>query len=204
MGPPGSEVRPNFFLRGLQALAGWTVRNPALTLALGVVCVVASSVYSSAHMKMNSDHSKLVRQDAPFRQAYEDYLDANGGLLVLDITTPTAPTEADEILWGWTSAVDALMTGWTTGANAPTTGLTTCPTGRPTMASTACRIALTARATVSSIASTRRPAPRYPMARMRSAARRSGSSSNTRSVASTVASKFCALKWAEASSSESQ
>ncbi len=76
MGPPGSEVRPNFFLRGLEAVASWTVRNPALTLALGVLCVVASSVYSSAHMKMNSDHSKLVRQDAPFRQAYEDYLDA--------------------------------------------------------------------------------------------------------------------------------
>jgi len=75
MGPPGSEVRPNFYLRGLQAVAGFTVRHPALILALGVVCVVAASFYSSAHMRMNSDHSKLVRQDAPFRQAYEDYLD---------------------------------------------------------------------------------------------------------------------------------
>ena len=66
----------NFYLRGLVAWVRWVVLRPRVTLALSLACVSAASIYSAERVRMNSDNRQLVRQDAPFRQNYTEYLAA--------------------------------------------------------------------------------------------------------------------------------
>jgi hopanoid biosynthesis associated RND transporter like protein HpnN len=51
------------------------VARPWLSLACVLASLVAASVYASATLRINSDNTKLVRQDAPFRQHYKAFLE---------------------------------------------------------------------------------------------------------------------------------
>ena len=66
----------NFYLRGLVAWVRWVVLRPRVTLALSLAGVSAASIDSADRVRMNSDNRQLVRQDAPFRQNYTEYLAA--------------------------------------------------------------------------------------------------------------------------------
>ena len=64
------------YLRGLGFWVKWVVSRPWTTLALSAACILVASLYSSAHLRMNSDTRQLIRQDAPFRENYTRYLEA--------------------------------------------------------------------------------------------------------------------------------
>ena len=66
----------SFYTRFLVAVVKGVTTRPALTLVLITISAVLSAWYAFANVRMNSDNTQLVRQDAAFRQAYSDYLDA--------------------------------------------------------------------------------------------------------------------------------
>jgi hopanoid biosynthesis associated RND transporter like protein HpnN len=76
MRPDDPSRRPNAYLRCVGAIARFSIHHPSWTLALAVLTVVFSSVYASTHMRMNSDYRQLIRQNVPFRKAYEEHLKA--------------------------------------------------------------------------------------------------------------------------------
>ena len=67
---------PNFYVRQLVAWVNGVSGRPILTLVVVVASAVAALVYSAENFRMNSDNTKAVRQDAPFRQDYEAFLDS--------------------------------------------------------------------------------------------------------------------------------
>lgn len=66
----------SFYTRFLVALVNGITARPGLTLALIGLSAVLSAWYAYENVRMNSDNTQLVRQDAAFRKAYSDYLDA--------------------------------------------------------------------------------------------------------------------------------
>jgi len=65
----------NLYLRCLTDWVGGVVARPALTLMLVAASVAVAAVYASQTFRMNSDNRQLVRQNAPFRVHYAQFLD---------------------------------------------------------------------------------------------------------------------------------
>ena len=69
-------VQRSAALRLLVAWVGAVARHPVVALAAVAALVVSSTIYSAGRIQMNSDSRQLVRQDAPFRVNYSDYLES--------------------------------------------------------------------------------------------------------------------------------
>jgi len=65
-----------WYLRFVVALVNGVTARPGLTLSMIALSAALSAWYAYENVRMNSDNAQLVRQDAEFRQAYHDYLDA--------------------------------------------------------------------------------------------------------------------------------
>lgn len=74
-GPDRSDST-SLYVRFLVSLVNGITARPGLSLALIVLSAVLSAWYAYENVRINSDNTQLVRQDAAFRQRYSDYLDA--------------------------------------------------------------------------------------------------------------------------------
>ena len=62
--------------RGLARWVGFAVARRWLVLVLTLGATLAAGAYSALNMRMNSDTSQLVHQDAPFRSSYQAFVEA--------------------------------------------------------------------------------------------------------------------------------
>ncbi len=72
----GVRDEPNRYLRLLASWVALLARHPGRGLVVLAVLTLASFVYSAQTVRMNSDDSKLIRQDEPFRLDYQEYVRA--------------------------------------------------------------------------------------------------------------------------------
>ncbi|MBW2273178.1 MAG: MMPL family transporter [Deltaproteobacteria bacterium] len=59
--------------RGLLRWLRFVVAHPRTIIALVILTTVGAAWYTATHLRMNSNTQELVRQDAPFRQRYEEF-----------------------------------------------------------------------------------------------------------------------------------
>ena len=62
--------------RGLARWVGFVVARRWLVLALTLGATLAAGAYAALNMRMNSDTSQLVHQEAPFRKSYQAFAEA--------------------------------------------------------------------------------------------------------------------------------
>ena len=61
------------YVRLLTAWVGLTVRHPLPVLLAAALVSCGAAYYATAHFQLDSDTSKLVHQDAPFRRIYREF-----------------------------------------------------------------------------------------------------------------------------------
>ncbi|MBW2386167.1 MAG: MMPL family transporter [Deltaproteobacteria bacterium] len=93
----------NFYMRRLVAWVNRVTGQPVLTLVVAGLTVFAAAWYSAVNVRMNSDNTKLVRQDTPFREDYHDFLDSfpqfrDTTLIVLTGESVDVVSDAQELL----------------------------------------------------------------------------------------------------------
>ncbi len=67
---------PNVYMRGLVAWVSRVTKRPVLTLLVVGVATLGAAGYAAVNIRLNSDNARLVRQDAQFRQDYQELLES--------------------------------------------------------------------------------------------------------------------------------
>ena len=67
---------PNFYIRGLCTVVGWSSARPWLTILIAFTLTAAAGYYALQTININSDDSALISQTEPFRQHYQSFIDA--------------------------------------------------------------------------------------------------------------------------------
>jgi len=67
---------PNAYMRGLVAWVSRVTKRPILTLFVVGVATLGAAGYAADNIRLNSDNARLVRQDAQFRQDYQELLES--------------------------------------------------------------------------------------------------------------------------------
>ena len=76
MGRGGTAVLPDLYMRALVATVAAVSRRPFRALAALALVTLAAGAFGVTHLRMNSDDSKLISQDEPFRKDFEAFVDA--------------------------------------------------------------------------------------------------------------------------------
>jgi hopanoid biosynthesis associated RND transporter like protein HpnN len=89
---PGGRGTPNLYMRCLARWVRGIARHPVWTLALAGLLTAVALVYSLETLRLNSDDSKLISQDEPFRKDYKAYIDLFPQLDEITLIVLTSPS----------------------------------------------------------------------------------------------------------------